>query len=321
MELNSGPRWAPLRSDPPAGRVLNTYYPYRCIDIISLLGTVVLGICYAIARYYGHVGVFCDISDLVVHLPERIIFRVNFGLVGGLLAYMAFPIHDIAASRVGGCLPKAGAGFQLVSGVGVILVGACGPEEMMPVHLAAAIMGFGGSGIAQIIYGIVFMHEDTQTQPQSARTIFIARCIISALFLRDTLAVAANDAEYAVEVKMKAKKKYAEEMLDFFHAADQSNDGYLTLDEFQQMLDDDRVKTWLSLMEIDILEISEFFYLLAGEDGLVSPQEFVRGILRCKGMARSQDVIAILHSTHRMHRELSEMRTKLNTMSKSKTKS
>lgn len=96
---------------------------------------------------------------------------------------MAFPIHDIAASRVGGCLPKAGAGFQLVSGVGVILVGACGPEEMMPVHLAAAIMGFGGSGIAQIIYGIVFMHEDTQTQPQSARTIFIARCIISALFL------------------------------------------------------------------------------------------------------------------------------------------
>ena len=44
--------------------------------------------------------VFCDISDLVVHLPERILFRLNFALVGALLAAMSAPIHDVAASRV-----------------------------------------------------------------------------------------------------------------------------------------------------------------------------------------------------------------------------
>jgi len=40
--------------------------------------------------------------------------------------------------------------FQLLSGVGVILVGACGPEEIDWFHVTAAVLGFGGSGVAQV---------------------------------------------------------------------------------------------------------------------------------------------------------------------------
>ena len=36
-----------------------------------VLGTVILGVCYVWARHLGHIKTFCDISDLVVHLPER----------------------------------------------------------------------------------------------------------------------------------------------------------------------------------------------------------------------------------------------------------
>ena len=36
-----------------------------------VLGTVILGVCYGWARHLGHIKTFCDISDLVVHLPER----------------------------------------------------------------------------------------------------------------------------------------------------------------------------------------------------------------------------------------------------------
>ena len=50
-----------------------------------------------------------------------------------------------------------------VSGVSMILVGACGPEEILPFHLIAAVGAFGGSAVAQIIYNGVLYHEENQT--------------------------------------------------------------------------------------------------------------------------------------------------------------
>ena len=136
-----------LRAAPQA-HIYHTYTVWVLFDVMMVLGTLVLLVCYAWARSLGHVGVFCDISDLVVHLPERILFRVNFSLIGAMLAALALPIHDVVASRLAAgqarCLHKAAAGCQVISGVGVIMVGACGPEEIIAIHLLAAFMGFGG---------------------------------------------------------------------------------------------------------------------------------------------------------------------------------
>merc|ERR1711879_215534 len=133
-------------------KIYHTYAVWLIFDVMIILGSVLLLVCYAIARHYHHVGVFCDISDLVRHMPERVLFRFNFALIGSMLVAMAYPVHDIAARRVGGDLPGRGAILQRVSGIGVILVGACGPGECLWFHNYAAIMGFGGSGIAQILY-------------------------------------------------------------------------------------------------------------------------------------------------------------------------
>jgi len=120
-------------------------------------------------------------SDLVRHLPERILFRLNFSIVGGSLFLVALPIRDIVARRVTGKLPNAGAFCQILSGLGVILVAACGPEEISWFHSVMAVLGFGGSGIAQILYSIALVQED---QPTSfARLLFAARCCISAAFV------------------------------------------------------------------------------------------------------------------------------------------
>ena len=63
-----------------AGGGLEMLSQQRLYDVAMVTGSVVLGLCYLWARAKGHVGVFCDISDLVVHLPERALFRVNFAL-------------------------------------------------------------------------------------------------------------------------------------------------------------------------------------------------------------------------------------------------
>eukprot|EP00405_Crypthecodinium_cohnii_P058262 CAMPEP_0206621040 /NCGR_PEP_ID=MMETSP0325_2-20121206/61997_1 /ASSEMBLY_ACC=CAM_ASM_000347 /TAXON_ID=2866 /ORGANISM="Crypthecodinium cohnii, Strain Seligo" /LENGTH=300 /DNA_ID=CAMNT_0054144145 /DNA_START=479 /DNA_END=1381 /DNA_ORIENTATION=- len=135
--------------------------------------------------------------------------------------------------------------------------------------------------------------------------------IITALFLRDTLALASSDAEAEINDKMKQREAYAEKLLDFFHAADASDDGYLTLEEFEDILAHPKVKTWLSIMDLDVHETADFFNILADEEGLVAPEEFVEGILRLKGGARAQDVVTILKITQKIAASVNDMRTNL----------
>lgn len=169
----------------PRYRVYNTYSVVCLFDTMIACGSIGLIICYIIARHYNHIGIFCDISDLVVHMPERVIFRLNFSIVGGTLLLGAFPVRDVVARRVGGRLPSVGAFFQKVSGVGVVLVAGCGPEECMWFHIVAAIMGFAGSAIAQIIYGIA-LHKEDRPSP-TAKRLFVARGLISLAFMSSFL--------------------------------------------------------------------------------------------------------------------------------------
>lgn len=75
--------------------------------------------------------------------------------------------------------------------------------------------------------------------------------IITALFLKDTLGVASHDVELAIQEKMKEKHSYAAQLLEFFVAADTSGDGYLTIEEFENILKDEHVRSYLSYLELD----------------------------------------------------------------------
>mmetsp|Transcript_73920 Transcript_73920/g.214128 ORF Transcript_73920/g.214128 Transcript_73920/m.214128 type:complete len:146 (+) Transcript_73920:1-438(+) len=131
--------------------------------------------------------------------------------------------------------------------------------------------------------------------------------IITALFLRDTLAVASADTEMVIQEKQKEKARYAQHLLDFFEAADTSGDGNLTYDEFEAILQDERVQHYLAWLELDARESKQLFKLLDDGDQEVSVDEFVRGALRLKGQARSQDVIAIMHDCHKIMKKLTDV--------------
>mmetsp|Transcript_60467 Transcript_60467/g.128168 ORF Transcript_60467/g.128168 Transcript_60467/m.128168 type:complete len:672 (+) Transcript_60467:176-2191(+) len=135
--------------------------------------------------------------------------------------------------------------------------------------------------------------------------------IITALFLRDTMALASSDAETAVQDQIKQRETYAIQLLEFFNAADESQDGSLTLEEFEQFLEDERVRAWLSVMDLDVHETQAFFDTLAGGDGVVDQEDFVEGILQMKGAARSQEVVTILKLTQKMAANVASMKATL----------
>jgi len=107
---------------------------------------------------------------------------------------------------------------------------------------------------------------------------------------------------------MKQKQDYIKALEQFFEAADASGDGVLTMEEFTSITSDPHVVTWLSLMEIDISEASELFLNMDSGDGVVSRDEFVRGISHMKGQARSADLFTLQLGQHKLKGFVTELR-------------
>jgi len=134
--------------------------------------------------------------------------------------------------------------------------------------------------------------------------IFAMTRIITALFLKDTLSVAALDAEAVIADKLKEKTRYAKKLHEFFESADASGDGFVTWEEFQEILKDDKVVTYLATLELDASQSQTLFNMLDDGDRKVAIDEFVKGALRLKGQARSADVIAVMHDCGRVLRKM-----------------
>lgn len=137
-----------------------------------------------------------------------------------------------------------------------------------------------------------------------AGIIFAMFRIITALFLKDTLSIAAADADMVIQDKMREKHAYAMKLKDFFEAADCNCDGFLMIDEFESVLEDERITTYLASLELDVTQTKLLFAMLDDGDQRISVDEFVKGAIRLKGQARSQDVIAIMHDCTKMMKKL-----------------
>mmetsp|Transcript_115297 Transcript_115297/g.290171 ORF Transcript_115297/g.290171 Transcript_115297/m.290171 type:complete len:239 (+) Transcript_115297:1-717(+) len=137
--------------------------------------------------------------------------------------------------------------------------------------------------------------------------VFAMQRIVTALFLKDTLAVCASDAELMIQEKMTEKRRYAAKLLDFFVEADISGDGNLSLVEFETFLENPLVRTFLATLELDPTESRSLFHMLDDGDGLISPEEFVKGAVRLKGAARSQDVVTMMHDFNKLNKKFDKL--------------
>merc|ERR1719215_1101365 len=97
--------------------------------------------------------------------------------------------------------------------------------------------------------------------------------------------------------KERQLQRYVRDMNRFFAEADDSGDGLLSLEEFQNICKDPRVKSWLAAMDLDASNAESVFELiegLAGDgDNRLSAEELVHGVARIKGAARSIDLLTM----------------------------
>jgi len=121
--------------------------------------------------------------------------------------------------------------------------------------------------------------------------------IISALFLKDTLTSTANDDELMCSERSKEINAFKAKLAALFNDADHSEDGYLDRTELEWLLEHPNVKVWMSALGLDVRNAMELFELLDDGDGYVSQFEFLDGITRLRGSARSQDLFILMRTT------------------------
>lgn len=131
--------------------------------------------------------------------------------------------------------------------------------------------------------------------------------VVSAMFLKQTMAAAHADAEMLAADTMKRKKMFAEKLHNIFSMADKSGDGCLSTDEFKSMLHNPEVLHNFEQLELPLEDVSTLFLILSDDDGIADYAEFLAGAMRMQGGAQNLDVITITHAIEGLHKRIDQI--------------
>jgi len=138
--------------------------------------------------------------------------------------------------------------------------------------------------------------------------------VITAVILKDTLDAAQSDAEHQVSERLQKKAKYVEKLEKIFKRLDESGEGLITKAQLHQVFQDPKVKAYFQTLDVDVHEGTELFGILDDGDGEVTLDEFINGILRCKGPAKAIDQLAMHADVRQLKRKILRLERALNPM-------
>merc|ERR1719197_600483 len=107
---------------------------------------------------------------------------------------------------------------------------------------------------------------------------------------------------------MKKRGQDIMHLREIFKEADHDHEGCIRLEDFHALLEEPRVKTWLSVLELEVNEITGLFELLDDGDGRISFEEFLSGVLRLRGGAKSVDLVTLLYENKKIVGHLNELK-------------
>merc|ERR1719281_1057236 len=121
--------------------------------------------------------------------------------------------------------------------------------------------------------------------------------VITAIFLKDTLNLAAKDGE-TVMANINRDPRYIKQILQVFNRIDLDNSGTLCMDELVTMLNDEQTAKWLTMLGIVPHEVKGLFTLMDDGDDEISFCEFLTGIMRLKD--GKVDLVTILYENKKL---------------------
>eukprot|EP00927_Polykrikos_kofoidii_P058946 TRINITY_DN5385_c0_g1_i1.p1 TRINITY_DN5385_c0_g1~~TRINITY_DN5385_c0_g1_i1.p1 ORF type:complete len:591 (+),score=91.42 TRINITY_DN5385_c0_g1_i1:112-1884(+) len=130
--------------------------------------------------------------------------------------------------------------------------------------------------------------------------------VITSVFIQQTFKVVQQDEQVMVKEKAALAKFHLKHLDSLFEVIDESNDGYLSLEELSACLDDKIVKAWFAAMDVDTRDVTQVFQVIDNGDGLVSRKEFIEGMKRMKGPATNTGLLEVTQICRRLEKLLNE---------------
>jgi len=118
--------------------------------------------------------------------------------------------------------------------------------------------------------------------------------IITAVFVAETTRCVASDDALALQKKQKQGQIYLGKLADMFRHLDNNGDGFVSWTEFEPLITNPVLKTWLATLDIETHDLHALFQIYDRGDGLFDINCFIDGMSHIKGPAKSIDVLKLL---------------------------
>mmetsp|Transcript_62119 Transcript_62119/g.110841 ORF Transcript_62119/g.110841 Transcript_62119/m.110841 type:complete len:659 (+) Transcript_62119:84-2060(+) len=125
-------------------------------------------------------------------------------------------------------------------------------------------------------------------------SIFAVVNVVTSIFVETALRTSERDREFQIQEELRSKEDYLRSIYKLFKEIDTNDSGTITINEFEEKLEDERALVYLKCLKLDCTEARTLFALLdVDRSGSVEIEEFLLGCEKLKGEARSLDVAVI----------------------------
>jgi len=139
--------------------------------------------------------------------------------------------------------------------------------------------------------------------------------VLTGVFLES--AAEFSDRDLIVQAEIERLDGFVEEMLELYSEFKPNHDGQITWDDFHEYLLQEHVEAYLSSHMLETTHARMLFRMLDHDNsGKISIYEFVIGMLRLKGGAKTYDNRVLLHYIMTLRTSVKEMQQQIGSLSR-----
>lgn len=132
-------------------------------------------------------------------------------------------------------------------------------------------------------------------------TMFALMNIITGIFVEFAVSSAHNDKDEVIAEEISLQTHSTKELLRLFKLADCNDDGTISSAEFLKVMERPEVRAIFARMDVEVSKAFGIFKLLDKESkDALTPEEFVTGVIRLKGNAKTIDLVTLMHENKKI---------------------
>merc|ERR1712232_62985 len=140
--------------------------------------------------------------------------------------------------------------------------------------------------------------------------------VLTGIFVHVAMQSSLLNREIATDEALANRESIVKEIIELFLDADKDGSGSLSWTEFDEFIQDEKIKAFFMSLELDISSCSKIFTLLdASGDGTLEAHEFVEGCIELRGMARKVDITLLQRENAALSKQLDAISDETNKVS------